>query len=99
RFNRLVANHQEHQLVAKGRGMARGLQFTSGDLAEKVTTAAFERGLLAETSGPESEVLKLLPPLTMTNDEFERGMTIIEESVTEVLNANPADKIEELAAS
>ncbi|HLS25670.1 MAG TPA: diaminobutyrate--2-oxoglutarate transaminase [Beutenbergiaceae bacterium] len=99
RFNRLVAEHQEHQLVAKGRGMARGLQFSSGDLADKVTTAAFERGLLAETSGPEGEVVKLLPPLTMTDEEFERGMTILEESVTDTLQANPADKTKEFATS
>ena len=99
RFNRIVASYEEHQLVAKGRGMARGLQFANGDLADQVTKTAFERGLLAETSGPEGEVLKLLPPLTMTNDEFERGMTIIEESVTDVLAANPADQIKELATS
>ena len=99
RFNRLVAEYPEHQLVAKGRGMARGLEFANGDLADQVTTTAFERGLLAETSGPEGEVLKLLPPLTMTKDEFERGMTIIEESVSDVLAANPADQIKELTAS
>ncbi|WP_434081469.1 diaminobutyrate--2-oxoglutarate transaminase [Sanguibacter sp. Z1732] len=99
RFNRIVAQYEEHQLVAKGRGMARGLQFANGELADQVTTTAFERGLLAETSGPEGEVLKLLPPLTMTKDEFERGMTILEESIDDVLAANPADKIEELATS
>jgi len=99
RFNRIVADYEEHNLVAKGRGMARGLQFTSGELADQVTTTAFERGLLVETSGPEGEVVKLLPPLTMTNEEFDRGMTIIEESVIDVLKANPAERTEELAAS
>ncbi|WP_324652412.1 diaminobutyrate--2-oxoglutarate transaminase [Georgenia sp. H159] len=85
RFNALVARYPDHGLVAKGRGMARGLQFGSGDLAGAVCAEAFDRGLLVETSGPDSEVVKLLPPLTLTDEELDRGLTIIEESVAVVL--------------
>ena len=71
--------------MAKGRGLARGLQFPSGDLASKVCTAAFERGLLMETSGPESEVVKQMPPLTVSDEELDKGLEIITESVNSVL--------------
>ena len=47
----------------------------------------FERGLLVETSGPDDEVLKLLPALTITNDELDRGLDIIADSDAAVLAA------------
>jgi diaminobutyrate-2-oxoglutarate transaminase len=72
-------------LTAKGRGLARGLEFPSGEVAGKVCAAAFERGLLIETSGPDSEVAKLLPPLTLTDAEVGEGLEIIDASVKAVL--------------
>jgi diaminobutyrate-2-oxoglutarate transaminase len=68
-------------VVAKGRGLARGLAFDSGELARKVCTAAFERGLLMETAGPNGEVAKLMPALTITDDELSQGLDLLRESV------------------
>ncbi|CAM3800128.1 diaminobutyrate--2-oxoglutarate transaminase [Occultella aeris] len=85
RFNQLVAKYPEHELIGKGRGLARGLQFGTAELAGQVCAAAYERGLLMETSGPEDEVMKILPPLTLTDDELNRGLRIIDESVDAVL--------------
>jgi diaminobutyrate-2-oxoglutarate transaminase len=84
-FRDIVEAYPEAHLVAKGRGLARGLEFPSGELAGKVCAAAFERGLLMETSGPDSEVMKLLPPLTLSDDELAEGLAIIDESVKSVL--------------
>ncbi|TDV44239.1 alpha/beta hydrolase family protein [Actinophytocola oryzae] len=44
--------------LAKGRGLARGLSFDEPGLAGRVAAAAFQRGLLVETSGPDDEVVK-----------------------------------------
>ncbi|MPV36236.1 diaminobutyrate--2-oxoglutarate transaminase [Georgenia subflava] len=85
RFNALVARYPEHHLVAKGRGLARGLEMPSGEIAGQVTAEAFERGLLVETSGPDDEVIKLLPALTITDSELDRGLSIIEKAVAAVL--------------
>lgn len=89
RFNQLVAKHPDHDLVAKGRGLARGLQFTSGELADKVCAEAFRRGMLMESSGPEGEVMKILPALTITDAELERGLDLIEDSINAVLATAP----------
>ncbi|MGD9987475.1 MAG: diaminobutyrate--2-oxoglutarate transaminase, partial [Pseudonocardia sp.] len=51
----------------------------------KVCAAAFERGLLMETSGPNSEVMKVLPPLTVSDAELDEGLAIIAESVRTVV--------------
>ena len=84
-FKDLVQAYPEANLVAKGRGLARGLEFSSGDLAGQVCAAAFERGLLMETSGPDGEVMKLLPPLTLTDEELTEGLAVIDASVKSVL--------------
>jgi diaminobutyrate-2-oxoglutarate transaminase len=85
-FKDIVEAYPQANLVAKGRGLARGIEFADGDLAGAVCKAAFERGLLMETSGPNGEVMKLLPPLTLTDDELTQGLSIIDESITTVLN-------------
>lgn len=85
-FQGIVEAYPDANLFAKGRGLARGIEFANGDLAGKVCAAAFERGLLMETSGPDGEVMKVLPPLTLTDDELTKGLSIIDEAVATVLN-------------
>jgi len=87
RFNAMAAAHPNAELVAKGRGLARGLQFADGETAGRVAAGCFERGLLVETSGPDDEVLKLLPALTITNDELDRGLDIIASATSAALAA------------
>jgi diaminobutyrate-2-oxoglutarate transaminase len=65
----------------RGRGMAYGLAFEDGELAAKVSSAAFQHGLLAETAGPRGEVVKLLPPLTATDAELDEGLSLLAEAV------------------
>ncbi|RKS74409.1 diaminobutyrate aminotransferase [Actinomadura pelletieri DSM 43383] len=68
----------------RGRGLAWGLVMSDPDMAPQVCNEAFRRGLLMETSGPESEVVKLLPPLTTTEEELDRGLEIIADSLEAV---------------
>jgi diaminobutyrate-2-oxoglutarate transaminase len=68
------------------RGLIWGLPFTDPDTARNVSRAAFERGLLIETAGPLNEGVKLLPPLTIEDQELAAGLDIIEDSVEAVLS-------------
>jgi len=43
------------------------------------------RGLLVETSGARGDVVKLLPPLTISDDELDEGLDIIRTCVSAVL--------------
>jgi len=61
----------------RGVGMAHGLAFEDGELAGRVRDAAFDRGLLVETAGPDSKVVKLLPPLTVTDGELNHGLALL----------------------
>jgi len=79
-------------LEVKGRGLARGLGFAQFELADKVAGAAFERGLLLETAGPESQVAKIMPALTITDEELNEGLDIFSEAVRTVVSASGAAK-------
>ncbi|WP_227980803.1 diaminobutyrate--2-oxoglutarate transaminase [Nocardia spumae] len=65
----------------RGRGMVQGLVFEDSSEAGKVSSIAFEEGLLVETSGAEDQVVKLLPPLTITDDELDHGLGILGRAV------------------
>ncbi|MFE2689762.1 hypothetical protein [Streptomyces mirabilis] len=43
--------------------------------------AAYRGGLLLETAGPHDEVAKVLPPLTVADEQLELGLGILDESV------------------
>jgi diaminobutyrate-2-oxoglutarate transaminase len=85
-FTRIAKDTTSVELTARGRGLARGIEFAQPELAAKVCATAFERGLLMETSGPSSEVMKILAPLTTTDDELDEGLEIVAESVKTVIN-------------
>jgi diaminobutyrate-2-oxoglutarate transaminase len=71
-------------IQARGRGLVHGLAFEHGELARKVASIAFEGGLLVETAGPNDEVIKLLPPLTVTEAEIDQGLALLADAVQAV---------------
>ena len=68
----------------RGRGLIQGLDCGVPGAAGRISRAAFERGLIVETAGADDEVVKLLPPLTLTVEELERGLDLLTEGVREV---------------
>ncbi|BBX20061.1 diaminobutyrate--2-oxoglutarate transaminase [Mycolicibacterium duvalii] len=79
RLDQIAAKHEG--VSARGRGMAQGLKFEDAALASAACYAAFERGVLMETSGPSDEVIKLLPPLTTSEEDLDAGIDILAEAV------------------
>jgi diaminobutyrate-2-oxoglutarate transaminase len=80
----LADSQPDMGMSTRGRGLARGLAFEEPKLAGLVCREAFDGGLLMETSGAEDEVVKFLPPLTIADDEFEEGLSILREAVAVV---------------
>jgi diaminobutyrate-2-oxoglutarate transaminase len=68
----------------RGRGLAHCLAFADAGLAGKVRTAAFERGLLVETAGPDGEAVKLMPPLTISEADLGEGLALLADAVRSV---------------
>lgn len=81
----IAAENPEIDFEVRGRGLMYGIASTSHpELAGAVSAAAFERGLVIETSGARDEVLKFLPALTISDDELLRGLAIVRESLAAV---------------
>ncbi len=75
---RLAAVATAHGMRTRGRGMMRGIDTGSGELASEITGLAFQQGLIVETSGPHDEVVKILAPLTIDDDVLANGLDILE---------------------
>ncbi|MFW5926821.1 MAG: diaminobutyrate--2-oxoglutarate transaminase [Wenzhouxiangella sp.] len=80
------------QATRRGRGFIQGIAFDNAELAGKASAAAFEKGLIIETAGVDDQVLKLLPPLTISDEDLDKGLGIIEEAVTQVAKEASPDK-------
>ncbi|MBO0854596.1 MAG: diaminobutyrate--2-oxoglutarate transaminase [Nocardia sp.] len=72
----------------RGRGLVQGLVFEDSSEAGKVASISFEQGLLVETSGADDQVVKLLPPLTITDDELDHGLAILDRAVAMARGGN-----------
>ena len=73
------------QNEAKGRGFMQGLECRDGELASKICALSFKDGLIIETSGADSQVVKFLCPLTISVEELNKGLDIVEKAVKTTL--------------
>jgi 4-aminobutyrate aminotransferase / (S)-3-amino-2-methylpropionate transaminase / 5-aminovalerate transaminase len=76
---------EANPIVGEVRGLgpmlALELAERSPDQARDVTGAAREEGLLLLSCGLYGNVIRLLPPLTATDEELERGLSILDRSL------------------
>jgi len=69
----------------RGRGLLAGLMFEDTQVAKKIAAECYEHGLVIETSGPEDEVVKVMPPLTIDAGDLQRGLDILAEATATVV--------------
>jgi diaminobutyrate-2-oxoglutarate transaminase len=72
----------------KGRGMLVGLTWADRQTAKAISLGAFDKGLIAETCGQYQHVLKLIPPLTITDEDLMAGLNILADTIKDVRQAN-----------
>lgn len=65
----------------RGKGMIHGLDLGSGDLAKAIARECFDNGLIIGPCGVSGSVLKLIPPLTIGDEELNRGLKILSDAV------------------
>ena len=82
RLEELAGRHAE---IGEVRGLGPMLAFEfavqTPDRAQAVVAAAFERGLLLLACGMYGNVIRLLAPLTITDDELEDGLALLDEAL------------------
>lgn len=99
RFQSFVEMTPGLTIAAKGRGLARGIEMASGELADAVCEEAFTNGLLVETAGSEGEVVKLLAALTIPEDVLATGLDILESAIATVASRELADSASTIPAA
>ncbi|TFE23447.1 diaminobutyrate--2-oxoglutarate transaminase [Cohnella luojiensis] len=82
-LDEFVSEFPELKGEARGIGLMQGIAFEPG-IAERISKASFERGLIMETSGTDSEVIKIMPPLTIDRDGLAKGLNILKNSLQAV---------------
>ncbi len=55
------------------------------EIASKLVQAAMQKGLLLENCGFAGNTIRFLAPLTMTDEQMEKGLEIFEEALKEAI--------------
>ncbi|MGE5839911.1 MAG: 4-aminobutyrate--2-oxoglutarate transaminase [Deltaproteobacteria bacterium] len=75
----------------RGLGAMRGLELVKGEKrepateeAKKLTASCLERGLIILTCGTYSNVVRVLVPFVVTDEQLSKGLSILEEGLSEL---------------
>ncbi|MCA6119956.1 diaminobutyrate--2-oxoglutarate transaminase [Bradyrhizobium sp. WSM 1738] len=80
-----IASKHGNSFAVRGRGMALGFDCQVAEIAEVTTRKAFDKGLIIERCGPDDQVVKFLPALTVDHETLNDGLQIFEASLAEAL--------------
>lgn len=75
----------------KGRGLMQGLDVGDSTTSREIVKEMFERGVVIETCGPDDEVVKCFPPLTISEEELQEGLDILTQSFRAVIPESKED--------
>lgn len=85
---RIAKAYPELEAEVRGRGMIWGFEVLSDkNLASEISAKAFENGLVVETAGSDSQVVKFLPSLLIDEETLRTGLKIFEESLDFLMGA------------
>lgn len=65
-----------------GLGFIYGVDVHDAEYAVRIRKKSFDNGLLFETCGPTRSIIKMIPPLTITIEELEKGLNIFRNSLS-----------------
>jgi diaminobutyrate-2-oxoglutarate transaminase len=87
---REMQQHCPSLVDVRGRGLLVGAEFRDADgsplpdIVESIQTRCLQRGLVVWTAGIEGHVLRLLPPLVLTDEQARVGMDIIQDVIEDL---------------
>lgn len=82
-MTRLRAFEAPVVVEVRGIGGMIGVELRDKAAAEAVQVRCLADGVLVLTCGPEGNVLRLIPPLTISDDELDHGLTVLERALRE----------------
>ena len=78
--SRLLSLQAKHKAIGEVRALGAmvAMELSNAELTRKVVLAAAERGLIVLSCGLYSNVIRLLPPLTIPEEQLEEGLGMLE---------------------
>jgi 4-aminobutyrate aminotransferase-like enzyme len=61
----------------RGIGLMVGVELADKDVTDRVCRACLAAGVIVLSCGPDENVLRLVPPLTITDTEIDRGLAVL----------------------
>ena len=65
----------------RGIGAMIGVELTDKTTAERIQQRCLADGVIVLTCGPDGNVLRLIPPLTMSDDELDHGLAVLSKAL------------------
>ncbi|AUN95968.1 aspartate aminotransferase family protein [Pseudazoarcus pumilus] len=81
----ICADHGQRRFQVRGKGMMQAIDLGDGALAKDVAAKCFENGLLIGACGTGGRVLKLIPPLTIPDEDLTEGLELLSKSLRQVV--------------
>lgn len=82
---------ERHEAVhITGKGMIAGVDMTEGSRAKAIVSQCFEKGLLVSACGTGGRVVKVIPPLTISEADLQQGLKTLTEVVENVMKIEAA---------
>lgn len=73
------------QVQIRGKGMIIGLDVTTGERAKAIVDECFKAGLLIASCGTGGRVVKLIPPLTIPEEDLQAGLDVLVQTTYKVM--------------
>ena len=83
RLREMASRHPEMIKEVRGKGLLAGIQFEIDDVAALIITGCSHRGLLVAYSLNNPKVIRIEPPLIISEEELDTAISAIEEAVKE----------------
>lgn len=83
----IAEQYADKGFSVRGKGMMQALDLGDGALAKAIARDCFDHGMLFGPCGVGGSVIKLIPPLTIPDDDLEQGLAILSQSIDRQLEA------------
>lgn len=77
--------HRLEQWKARGSGYMIGIPCINKERAENVQKACLSEGLMVLLCGPQEDTIRLIPPLTVSDEEWDLALDILERALNKCL--------------
>jgi diaminobutyrate-2-oxoglutarate transaminase len=68
-------------IATRGIGLLWGVEVADDETAGAITARAFEKGLVIERAGRDNAVIKIMPPLIISDEDLIAGLDILRDSI------------------